>query len=113
MTNPTVLVLVGSLRADSLNRRLTRAVVAAAPHGVTADVYEGLREVPHYDQDLDSPNTRPSSAQALLDAVAAADALVAVTPEYNGSTSSVLKNALDWASRRLGPAHWPASRWRW
>ena len=101
-----VLVLVGSLRTDSLNRRLAEAALDHLPAGVTGTVFEGLADLPHYSQDLDA-EPLPRVAADLREAVAAADALLVVTPEYNGSLPSALKNAIDWASRPRGP---PPSR---
>ncbi len=98
-----VLVLVGSLRADSLNRRLARAAVAELPAGIGVTFAEGLGELPHYDQDLDVAPA-PASVAAFRRAVAEADALLVVTPEYNGAPSGVIKNAIDWASRPRGSA---------
>jgi Predicted flavoprotein len=57
-----------------------------------------LNDIPPYDPDLDSQNT-PASATAMREAIAAADGLVVISPEYNYGMSGVLKNALDWASR--------------
>ncbi|HEY0189131.1 MAG TPA: NAD(P)H-dependent oxidoreductase [Cellulomonas sp.] len=94
-----VLVLLGSLRRGSANRRLAHALAAAAPPGVLATVHPTLGDLAHYDQDIDLPEVRPAPVEALLAAVRGADALIAVTPEYNGTTSSALKNAVDWASR--------------
>ncbi len=98
-----VLVLVGSLRTDSLNRRLADAALAHLPSGVEATVFEGLADLPHYSQDLDA-EPLPRVAADLRAAVEAADALLVVTPEYNGSLPSALKNAIDWASRPRGAA---------
>ncbi len=98
-----VLVLVGSLRTDSLNRRLADAALAHLPAGVDATVFEGLADLPHYSQDLDV-EPLPRVAADLRAAVAGADALLVVTPEYNGSLPSALKNAIDWASRPRGSA---------
>ncbi len=98
-----VLVLVGSLRTDSLNRRLAEAALDHLPAGVTGTVFEGLADLPHYSQDLDA-EPLPRVAADLREAVAAADALLVVTPEYNGSLPSALKNAIDWASRPRGTA---------
>lgn len=98
-----VLVLVGSLRTDSLNRRLAEAALRHLPAGVTGTVFEGLADLPHYSQDLDT-DPLPRVAADLREAVAAADALLVVTPEYNGSLPSALKNAIDWASRPRGAA---------
>ncbi len=98
-----VLVLVGSLRTDSLNRRLAEAALQHLPAGVTGTVFEGLADLPHYSQDLDT-DPLPRVAADLRDAVSAADALLVVTPEYNGSLPGALKNAIDWASRPRGAA---------
>jgi NAD(P)H-dependent FMN reductase len=94
-----ILALVGSLRAGSYNRRLAEAAVKNAPDGVAVEIFEGLGEVPFYDEDLDRPGDVPSPARALRAAVQRADALLLVTPEYNGSLPAVLKNAIDWTSR--------------
>jgi NAD(P)H-dependent FMN reductase len=94
-----ILALVGSLRAASYNHQLAEAAVKRAPDGTDVDIYEGLAEVPFYNEDLDRPGDVPASAQALRDAVARADALLLVTPEYNGTMPAALKNAIDWTSR--------------
>ncbi|WP_067658397.1 NAD(P)H-dependent oxidoreductase [Nocardia harenae] len=102
MSQTSVLVLVGSLRAASVNRQLAEAAVQTAPDGVSVSLYEGLGEVPFYNEDIDVPGAVPAAAQALRDAVGGADALLLVTPEYNGTTTAVLKNAIDWISRPYG-----------
>ena len=94
-----ILVLVGSLRAGSYNRWLAEAAVKHAPEGTDVGIFEGLGEVPFYNEDLDRPGDVPGPAEALRDAVQRADALLLVTPEYNGSLPAVLKNAIGWASR--------------
>lgn len=99
-----VLVLVGSLRAGSTNRHLADAAVAHLPASVTATVFEGLAELPHYSEELDHDDALPTVARDLREAVADADALLLVTPEYNGAMPSALKNAVDWASRPRGSA---------
>ena len=96
-----ILMLVGSLRADSWTGQVAAAVGGLLPARRPATVYAGLADLPHYDQDLDS-DTPPAPVVAFREAVAAADALVVATPEYNGSVPGVLKNALDWASRPRG-----------
>jgi chromate reductase len=98
-----ILMLVGSLRADSLTARLTDSVAGLLPAGTTTQVYSGLGDLPHYDQDLDTDQA-PASVVAFRAAVSAADGLVVATPEYNGSLPGVLKNAIDWASRPRGKA---------
>ncbi len=101
MTERKVLVLVGSLRAASVNKRLAELAAASAPEGVRLTVYPGLGEVPFYNEDLDT-DTPPAAVVALRSAAAAADAALVVTPEYNGTIPAVLKNAIDWLSRPFG-----------
>lgn len=93
-----VLGIAGSLRQGSYNRALLRAAIELAPPQLRITVFEGLREIPLYDGDVDAAGT-PAPAQHLKDAIAAADGLLVVTPEYNYSIPGVLKNAIDWASR--------------
>jgi NAD(P)H-dependent FMN reductase len=100
MTN--ILVLVGSLRAASVNRQLAEVAVAAAEaDGLGATVYGGLDEVPFYNEDIDTENP-PAAVSVLRTAAAAADAVLVVTPEYNGTIPAVVKNAIDWLSRPYG-----------
>ena len=99
-----VLVLVGSLRAGSTNALLADAAIAHLPAGVDGTVFARLADLPHYCEDLDSADHLPQVARELREAVADADALLLVTPEYNGSMSSAVKNAVDWASRPRGAA---------
>ena len=101
MTDTRVLVLVGSLRADSFNRRLAEAVQAQAPAGVVIDIAAGLGDVPFYNEDLDGADA-PATVVSLRAQVTAADRVLVVTPEYNGTMPAVLNNALDWASRPFG-----------
>ncbi|HEV7452019.1 MAG TPA: NAD(P)H-dependent oxidoreductase [Pseudonocardiaceae bacterium] len=90
-----VLGLFGSLRRGSYNRRLLEAAAAELPPGVTLEMFEGLAEVPPYNED----DAAPGVVRALRDAITAAGAVLIATPEYNGSVPGQLKNALDWASR--------------
>src|SRR5690348_15305772 len=101
MPSTRVDVLVGSLRADSLNRRIAEKVVERAPEGAVVQIAEGLGEIPFYNEDLDG-SAVPAPAQALRDLVAGADRVLAVTPEYNGTMPAVLNNAIDWLSRPYG-----------
>ena len=102
-----VLAFSGSLRERSYNTALARAAADLAPAGVDVDLYDGLAELPPYDEDLDGEDA-PGSVRELRERIAQADALLFVTPEYNGSIPGVLKNAIDWASRppRGGAAIW-------
>jgi chromate reductase len=95
-----VLGISGSLRRDSSNTRLLRAAAEEAPHDVELVLWEGLREIPPYDQDDDTV-PGPAAVEALRQAVRDADAVLIAAPEYNFSVPGVLKNALDWASRPL------------
>nr|WP_257907988.1 NAD(P)H-dependent oxidoreductase [Janibacter limosus] len=99
-----VLVLLGSLREGSTNRALADAAVAHLPEGSTATVFDRGADLPHYSEDLDREGHVPEVATELRDAVAAADGLIVVTPEYNGTLSSVVKNTIDWVSRPRGTA---------
>jgi len=101
MSDIRVAVLVGSLRADSLNRKLAEVLRDQAPAGVTLDIIDGLGDLPFYNEDIDG-DTAPAAAQALRDTVGGADRVLAVTPEYNGTMPAVLNNALDWLSRPYG-----------
>ncbi|HNM83656.1 MAG: NAD(P)H-dependent oxidoreductase [Mycobacterium sp.] len=97
-----ILVLVGSLRAASLNRQIAElAVELGAAEGLDVTVYGGLAELPFYDEDLDTADA-PAGVTALREAAGDADAVLAVTPEYNGGIPAVLKNAIDWLSRPYG-----------
>ncbi len=96
-----VLAISGSLRDESYNTALARAAAELAPEGVEVELYDGLRELPPYDQDLDEAGgEQPAAVRDLRARIEAADALLFVTPEYNGSIPGVLKNAIDWASAR-------------
>jgi len=105
-----ILAIPGSLRDGSYNGSLARAAVELAPEGVDVEVYEDLAALPLYDADLDGEDS-PEAVEDLRRRILEADALLLVTPEYNGSVSGVLKNAIDWASRppRGGAALWGKS----
>lgn len=96
-----VLGISGSLRRDSYNSALLRAAAERLPAGVALEEYEGLREIPPYDSDLEEDGV-PAAVEELRAAVRGADAVLVATPEYNHSIPGVLKNALDWVSRPAG-----------
>jgi chromate reductase len=96
-----VLGISGSLRRDSLNHALLREAAERLPAGVDLVEFEGLREIPPYDADLEALET-PVAVAKLRQAMRDADAVLVATPEYNHSIPGVLKNALDWASRPAG-----------
>ncbi|MCO5100700.1 MAG: NAD(P)H-dependent oxidoreductase [Burkholderiaceae bacterium] len=99
MNNCRVAVLVGSLRQDSYNRRLARAVEKLAPEKLEF-VHVRIDDLPLYTQDFDADY--PANAQRLKREIESAQALLFVTPEYNRSVPGVLKNAIDIASRPWG-----------
>ncbi|MFF6780721.1 NAD(P)H-dependent oxidoreductase [Streptomyces sp. NPDC012510] len=97
-----ILALVGSLRAGSHNRQLAEAAVKHAPEGVEIELYEGLAEVPFYNEDTDTEAALPATAARLREAAGRADGFLLFSPEYNGTIPAVLKNAIDWLSRPYG-----------
>ena len=92
-----VLGIPGSLREHSFNRALIRAAVEYAPTGVEVEMFL-LHDIPLYNADVEAQGD-PEAVQALKQAIRDADGLLFSTPQYNGSVSGVLKNAIDWASR--------------
>lgn len=97
-----ILVLVGSLRAGSTNKQIAEAAAQNAPEGVSLTVFGDIAQLPFYNEDIDTESTVPQSVVALRAAIGAADAVLVVTPEHNGTIPAVLKNAIDWASRPYG-----------
>lgn len=95
------MVLIGSLRAASVNRRLAEALIAQAPPDVTMRPFDRIAELPFYNEDLDHDEV--AEAVVGLRAMATqADGLLVVTPEYNGTIPGGLKNVIDWLSRPYG-----------
>ncbi|MCE8520880.1 NAD(P)H-dependent oxidoreductase [Ruegeria pomeroyi] len=99
MTDLTLLGLSGALRAASTNRKLLRE--AARLFG-PASYTEADLNLPLYDGDNEAADGIPEVVQRLADQIAAADAVIISTPEYNKGPSGALKNALDWVSRTSG-----------
>jgi chromate reductase len=93
-----VLAISGSLRAAAYNTALLRAAAELAPEGVEVELYDGLELLPAYNEEHDT-DTPPAEVARLREAIAAADAVLFATPEYNGSMPGHVKQALDWASR--------------
>jgi chromate reductase len=100
-TEPTSIgVVIGSLRNNSINRRIFDELRALAPENV--DLYEiGIGDLPHYNEDLE--RDPPQIVSRFREQIAAADGILFITPEYNHSIPGVLKNAIDWASRPHNP----------
>jgi chromate reductase, NAD(P)H dehydrogenase (quinone) len=103
MQTYTVALIVGSLRRDSLNRRMGQALALLAPPELQFAALE-IGDLPLYNQDDDTQPSAP--VQRLRREIAAAQALLFVTPEYNRSIPGVLKNAIDHGSRPAGQNAW-------
>jgi chromate reductase len=96
-----VLGISGSLRRDSHNAALLRhAGELFEAEGAEFEIYDGLRDIPAYDEDEDGGNA-PEAVARIRAAVAGADAVFFTTPEYNSSIPGALKNAIDWLSRPI------------
>lgn len=98
-----IVVLVGSLRKESFNRKMANALRELAPPSLTLEIVE-IGQLPLYNQDLDS--NPPTEWTAFRQRVKKADGVLFVTPEYNRSVPAVLKNAIDVASRPYGQNMW-------
>jgi NAD(P)H-dependent FMN reductase len=96
-----VAVLVGSLRADSVNRQIAESLRDLAPQGTVIDIVDGLGDLPFYNEDVDGAET-PAAVGRVRELVGRADRVLAVTPEYNATMPAVLNNAIDWLSRPYG-----------
>lgn len=101
MSDLSVLAISGSLRDASFNTALIRAAQRLAPTGLTIEPYRNLADVPPFSEDREAQP--PATVVDLRERIAAADALLIATPEYNYGVPGVLKNALDWASRPTFP----------
>ena len=93
-----VLALIGSLRRGSYNRMTYNAVCELLPDGVTIEEAE-IGAIPLFNDDILTESGHPEPVQRLREQVAAADAVLFISPEYNYSIPGVLKNAIDWVSR--------------
>ena len=103
MSQYQIAVIVGSLRHDSLNRKLASAVVKLAPAEFSFKQVQ-ISDLPLYNQDDDA--NPAESAKRLKNEIKSAQGLLFVTPEYNRSIPGVLKNAIDHASRPYGQSAW-------
>src|SRR5690348_3088187 len=103
-TPKNIAVLVGSLRKDSLNRKVANALIALAPQTLKPAIVE-IGQLPLYNQDLDT-ETPPREWTAFRDQVRPVQGVIFVTPEYNRSVPGALKNAIDVGSRPYGKSVW-------
>ena len=102
-TTRDVAVLVGSLRKESFNRKMAKALIAIAPAPLKLEIVE-IGQLPLYNQDFD-PDP-PPAVPAFKQRIERSDAVLFVTPEYNRSVPGVLKNAIDVGSRPSGKSAW-------
>ena len=102
MAKFTILTLVGSLREGSINQQLAEAFALRASEGVNVVQFDQLADIPYYNEDKDNDADRHPAGAALRAAAQDADAVLVVSPEYNGTMPAVLKNAIDWLSRPFG-----------
>ncbi len=103
MSNISVAVIVGSLRKDSINRKVAQALVRMNAPGLIFNFVE-IGGLPLYNQDFeDAP---PQAVAAFREAIKSSDALLFISPEYNRSVPGVLKNAIDVGSRPMGHNSW-------
>jgi NAD(P)H-dependent FMN reductase len=93
--------LSGSLRRGSFNTALLRAAAGMMPEGAALEV-RTLHGIPLYDGDLEAAEGIPPAVAALKEAIAGAEGLLLVTPEYNNAMPGVFKNAIDWLTRPAG-----------
>lgn len=100
----TIAVLVGSLRKESINRKVALALAQLAPANLKLSIVE-VGELPLYNEDLDGA-TPPAAYTSFRQQLAASDAVLFVTPEYNRSVPAALKNAIDVGSRPYGQSAW-------
>ncbi len=96
-------ILVGSLRKDSINKKLALNLMELGKNLFQSEILR-LDDIPMFNQDLEAD--LPAPVARMKKEIAAADAALLVTPEYNRSVPPVLKNAVDWASRPYGAGVW-------
>jgi chromate reductase, NAD(P)H dehydrogenase (quinone) len=94
----TIVGISGSTRRASFNSALLRAAAAAMPQGAELRI-ESIAAIPLYNGDEEAAHGIPQPVARLKDAIAGAQGLLLVTPEYNNSLPGVTKNAIDWLSR--------------
>jgi len=103
MTQKKIAVFVGSLRKESFNRKMAKALTALAPESLKLEIIE-IGRLPLYDEDLE--NNLPVAWAEFREHLMEFDGVLFVTPEYNRSVPAVLKNAIDVGSRPYGKSVW-------
>ncbi len=100
----SVAVVVGSLRKDSYNRKVARALSELAPSSLALRIVE-IGDLPLYNEDVEA-DAPPEAWKRFRDEIRRSDAVLFVTPEYNRSVPGCLKNAIDVGSRPYGQSAW-------
>lgn len=100
-----IAVIVGSLRKESLNRKMAHALIALAPSSLKAQIIE-IGDLPLYNQDLDDEGNVPQAWTHFRKQMQDCQGVLFITPEYNRSVPGVLKNAIDVGSRPYGQSIW-------
>ena len=103
MEKHRIAIVVGSLRKDSINRKVAKAMCALAGDQLDCHIVE-IGNLPLFNQDLEA--SPPAEWLAFREAIAASDGVLFVTPEYNRTIPGVLKNAIDVGSRPYGGSVW-------
>ena len=103
MALPKIAVVVGSLRKESINKKLALAIAKLAAGKLDLKLVD-LSDLPLFNQDLEADY--PAAAQRVKAEIAGADAVLFVTPEHNRSIPAALKNVIDWVSRPYGTSKW-------
>lgn len=100
-STPKILAFAGSTRIDSYNKKLVKIAAAGAQAAEVEVTYLDLRDLPLplFDEDLEAQEGLPANARTFKDLLISHQGLLIASPEYNGSLTGVLKNAIDWASR--------------
>jgi len=104
MTEKTIAVIVGSLRRESWNLKMAKALMALAPESLKLEIVE-IGGLPLYNEDLET-DPQPAAWLEFRQRIAASEGVLFITPEYNRSVPGVLKNALDVGSRPYGKSVW-------
>jgi chromate reductase len=91
-----ILGICGSLQRKSGNAMLLEVAAGAVPTDVTFRVFDGIRDLPHFDPDIEKDGEAPAPVTRLRQAIAESDALLIASPEYGHSLPGSLKNAIDW-----------------
>ncbi|MDR3442162.1 MAG: NAD(P)H-dependent oxidoreductase [Legionella sp.] len=103
--NKKIAVIVGSLRKESLNRKMAHALMALSPSSLNLEIIE-IGDLPLYNQDLDDEGNVPAAWTHFREQMKTCQGVLFITPEYNRSVPGVLKNALDVGSRPYGQSIW-------